>query len=559
RRWRRRGRWLLNGYGPTEATVCATIGRVPGPGRAAPPIGRPIGNVRVHALDRGLGPVAVGVGGEIAIGGTGVGRGYLGRPSRTARRFVPDPFAAEPGGRLYRSGDRVRLDEAGEVDYLGRLDGQVKVRGLRIELGEIEAALLRQEGVRRAAATVREDVPGDLRLVGYVVPRRGALPGGEGASHHRLPNGLVVAQQNRNETEYLYQEIFTARSYLRHGLELPEEAVVFDVGANVGMFTLFVAGHRPSARIYAFEPIAPIHRTLAANAGAYAPRAKLFRHGLSAEESTATFAYYPGYSMMSGLEAYADAAGEVEVIERFLRNEQAQGEEGREELLAELEGLLAGRFEAEEQEARLRRLSDVVREEGVERIDLLKIDVQRAELDVLRGLDDATWGKVRQVVMEVHDLAGGDTEGRLDAVRRLLESHGFEVLVEQDEVMAGTDRHALYAARQGLERGAEAELVWQLEPSSDEAPGGRELREALKAELPDYMVPSAVVVIEELPLTRNGKVDRAALPAPEEVEGDRGELAAPRSLVEEVLCSLWCEVLHRDRVGVDESFFELGG
>jgi amino acid adenylation domain-containing protein/thioester reductase-like protein len=169
------GRRFVNTYGPTEASICNTMFECAADG-SPPPIGRPIAGVRVHLLDGELAPVPDGAPGELYVGGVGVARGYLLRPDLTAERFVPDPFAG--GARLYRTGDRVRLRPDGELEFVGRVDEQVKVRGVRVEPGEVEAVLGRHPAVCEGVVVAREDaasgVPGGKRLVAYVVPRPGA-------------------------------------------------------------------------------------------------------------------------------------------------------------------------------------------------------------------------------------------------------------------------------------------------------------------------------------------------------------------------------------------------
>ncbi len=156
-------------YGPTEGTVICAAHRAAGEGPGRRMVGKPLGNVRLYVCDEAGAPAPLGVPGELRIGGPGVARGYLGRPGTTAGRFVPDPFAKEPGARLYRTGDLVRRLTDGSLEFLGRTDRQVKVRGFRIEPGEIEARLAELPGVREAVVLAREDSPGDRRLVAYCV------------------------------------------------------------------------------------------------------------------------------------------------------------------------------------------------------------------------------------------------------------------------------------------------------------------------------------------------------------------------------------------------------
>jgi acyl-coenzyme A synthetase/AMP-(fatty) acid ligase/acyl carrier protein len=181
-------------YGPTEGTIiCAAHHFTAADAGERHLLGRPIGNAPLYVLDPAGQPAPIGVAGELCIGGASVARDYLGRPELTARQFTPDPFSAEAGARMYRTGDRARWGGDGVLEFLGRVDNQVKIRGFRIEPGEVEAQLAAHPAVAEAVVLVREDVPGEKRLVGYVVPADASLTPAELKTHlaGRLPEYMV--------------------------------------------------------------------------------------------------------------------------------------------------------------------------------------------------------------------------------------------------------------------------------------------------------------------------------------------------------------------------------
>ncbi len=561
---------LHNLYGPTEAAIDVTFWQCkPHSNLRTVPIGRPIANTQIYILDSHLQPVPIGVPGELHIGGLGLARGYLNRHDLTKEKFIPNPFSNDPHSRLYKTGDQARYLSDGNIEYLGRIDNQVKIRGFRIELGEIEAVLSRHPSVQESVI-VAIDTPDDKRLVAYIVPdQEYAFPivqllrfKNEGLLNegllYELPNGMVIAHLNKNETEFVYKELWEEQAYLKHGITINEGDCIFDVGANIGLFALFVGQICKDASIYAFEPIPPVFEVLRINTEIYGLNVKLFNLGLSSETKSDTFTYYPQVSLVSG--RFADADQEREVIKSFLLKQQYPVANETVVSSQAIDELLAERLQSQQFTCHLRTISDVIGEHGVERIDLLKIDVEKSEQDVLSGIQQEDWQKIQQIVVEVHNI-----NGRLDEIAALLKEHGYDLTIEQDTLLEDTGLYNIYARRpsinQYLPEYPGSRLVCDsVKPTwSNSSLLLSEVRRFLQKKLPEYMVPNTFVVLESLPLTSNGKVDRRALPKPELDSKLLEKFVAPRTPIEEILAQIWAQVLKVEQVGIDDNFFELGG
>ncbi len=262
------------------------------------------------------------------------------------------------------------------------------------------------------------------------------------SSPFKLPNGLAIEHFNEVETAHFYEDIFEHRGYLKHGITLGDGACVLDVGANIGLFSLFILSEFPDARVLAFEPAPPNYGLLCKNTHPYRDRFQPFNLGLSDSAREATFTFYPFSTGMSSF--HGDRREEQDVLLGIMRNQIKRGEKQIEELIPRFDELSEQRFASRTFVCNLATLSSIVEQHAIERIDLVKIDVQKAEMEVLRGIEERHWPRIRQVVVEVHDL-----RGQKDQVVDLLRGHGFDVHVEQDDLYQGTVIHNVYAIRAG--------------------------------------------------------------------------------------------------------------
>jgi FkbM family methyltransferase len=353
----------------------------------------------------------------------------------------------------------------------------------------------------------------------------------DGLQWHEPSDDLLVAQVNRTETDFLYREVFSNREYLKHGIALADGAVVVDAGANIGMVTLFVAAHSHGARVVAVEPVRELARAAEINAELHGVDATVIACALGSEAGEAELTYYPGNTAMSGVHADDDEDREV------LRNYLLTGEGAQ--AGAQLDAMVADRMVAAKRVCPVRTLTDIVAGERLEHIDLLKIDVEKAEAEVLAGMEPAVWDIVDQIVIEVHDL-----EGRLGAILELLAERGFDVASDRDHRLELTPLYTVYGRRGS----AEPAVSRPDPPPPQRWRTRRALIAALESDLgrlqPPLPVPASFVFVSTL--------DELVAGVDERVHA----VAGPGT---QALTEVWTELFGASAVRGDADFFDLGG
>ncbi|MFJ6770186.1 FkbM family methyltransferase [Kitasatospora sp. NPDC091257] len=383
---------------------------------------------------------------------------------------VSHALAAEPDLTAEQAANCIRplafevrvLGGAGSSDLTAALRGWGHAVGLPVEVHRVEAedtqAPVPANGYFQPAAWGANLVVLQQGLDSLPQSRPGERPGGTDgleADLGALPDGRPVVEVNANETRELYDEIVTRNQYLRHGVRLYDGDIVVDVGANIGMFALFAAAQADKVIVHAFEPVPVVARALEANMRLYGVTGTVSCAAVGASAGVRALTFYPQSSLQSGF--YADAQGDQQIVGQYARHQA----EALPDLTAELRAVAAEALEPtarartadrQELEVPVIRLSDWIRGSTVGRIDLLKVDAERAEEDVLAGIDDEHWPLIGQVVAEVHDL-----DGRVDRLRDLLQGRGFETVVDQDPLFAGSEIFMLYGLRPDVSR---AEAPW---------------------------------------------------------------------------------------------------
>jgi amino acid adenylation domain-containing protein len=672
---------LINGYGPTENTTftCCYLVSMGEGFESSVPIGRPVANTTVHILNDRLEPVPVGVAGELYIGGYGLARGYLNDVTLTAEKFVPNPFQTT-GERLYRTGDSVRYLADGNIEFLGRIDQQVKVRGYRIELGEIETVLAQHPAVKECVVLARADQPGGRRLVAYLVHDSGANAKKREASH---------VSQWRTLYDDTYQTAAKAAPEFNiagwnssyNGQPIPPDEMrewvdhtvarilaleprrVLEIGCGTGLLLLRIAPHCESYHGTDFS-----RRVIDQLEVSLKQSANLNHVTVSHREASDFSGLEPDSVDLVILNSVVQYFPSVDYLLKVLEDAVRVTRPGGAIFIGDLRNLdLLTAFHASvhlykaspslsvtELAARVRRavvdedelvidpaffpvvsrrlekpcVAHVMPKRGHYQNELTKFrydvvlevasapgsemqvqwfdgrdandvrgllkKIESGEAGAGFGLSDVPNARVlpdSRLVDALSDAASGQTIGELRAVLRAQPSEG----VDPEELWAWASVNC-YTAHFSLansepdgrydvvfsrrDGSAAAPHRWTLTRQRNSAADSKswneyvnrrslktsfvamvaELRDFLRAKLPEYMMPSAFIFLDKLPLTVNGKVDRDALPAPEQSRPNlEQEFVAPRDQTEHELAKIWAEVLGIDRVGVLDSFFELGG
>jgi FkbH-like protein/FkbM family methyltransferase len=264
---------------------------------------------------------------------------------------------------------------------------------------------------------------------------------------HVLPNGLEIVHLNQYETDYLYKEIFEDQCYSRHGISTQDGDTVIDIGANIGLFSLWVMSRCKDANVYAFEPAPAVYELLKANCEAYGSQARAFNLGVSDRARTANFAFYEKSSVFSGF--HSDEAEDRAAIQTVVRN-ILNGEAAE-----YVEELTADRLRCSTHECRMASVSDIICQNQLERINLLKIDAEKSELEILKGIDYNDWPKIDQIVVEIHDRTGETVR----VIEQLLKTRGFKCAVEEEKLLEQSGLFNLYATREQRQQQAQSHLT----------------------------------------------------------------------------------------------------
>ncbi|NET25242.1 non-ribosomal peptide synthetase, partial [Okeania sp. SIO1I7] len=670
-------RQFVNAYGPTESTVCATMAEC-SPECSVPPIGRPIGNTQIYILDRNLQPLPIGVPGEIYIGGIGLARGYLNREILTNQRFIPNPFE---NSKLYKTGDLGRYLADGNIEFLGRIDHQVKLRGYRIETGEIEATITQHSNIKQTVVVAREDNSGGERLVAYIVPEvENTITSNPELSNTQINSwqnlfNQQIEEQKSEVTDPLFNISGWSSSYDNQSLSESQMRIwagdivtqvlahkpekVCEIGCGTGLLLFQIAPH---TKAYCGIDISStsleyIKQQILAEPEKYAhvnlAQKRADEIGEIAGQNfdvvilNSVIQYFPNVEYL--LQVISQAIPIVKpggmILLGDVRNfdlmrafhtsvqlYQATPSLSMQQLMQQIDRQM-------QQETEL-----LVSPELFVAIKDKYPEITHVQIRLQRGREYNELNKYRYSVllhkeakptsvieppiengigMSVQDIEGYLRQQQPDAIclssltnnRVANDVAAIDLLSQteaklnvqqlkqklQSETVNGIDPEHLHQLSQDL--GYSLELCWSshekqgymdavfvrsslaaerivLTPLTQKSVLGinnwysygnnplasesakqliPQLKEHLAERLPEYMLPSGYVVLSQIPLTPNGKIDRKALPALDLAYSRSTEFVAPENDTQKTLAEIWAKVLGIERVGIHDNFFDLGG
>lgn len=258
-----------------------------------------------------------------------------------------------------------------------------------------------------------------------------------------LPNGQSVYHLNQYETDFMYDEIFNKKIYVPDGILLNEASLVIDIGANIGLFSLFIKQEFPKSTIYAFEPSLQLFDLLKLNLKQFASGVKIFQAGVSSREGEATFSYYPKYSILSGF--FSDINEDSKILNLAIKN-KLRGAGVKEEYLNKLTDNLRGDKLKEkiEYQCGLTTLSAIIERNDIKRIDLLKIDAEKSELDILQGIKKVHWERINQIIMEIHDVQ----KSLIQEITAILKANGYQWVIKEEKQFIDSGVSNIFAKRE---------------------------------------------------------------------------------------------------------------
>jgi natural product biosynthesis luciferase-like monooxygenase protein len=665
---------IHNMYGPTETAIWSTTQLIQKSNATDVTIGRPIANTDIYILNKYSQPAAVGLPGELLIGGEGVARGYLNRPELTTERFVPNPFVPNANARLYRTGDLARYRADGTIEFMGRIDHQVKLRGHRIELGEIETALAAHPLVKESVVVAAEEKTGDRRLVGYVVPK--------GGSNGKSTDGQLIDQwqqiwdgtygENQQSKDFAFNVAGWTSSYTGQPIPEPEmrewvncsvERIlgltpkkVLEIGCGTGLLLFRVAPHceQYCGVDFSEKALAYLQQQLSKHELPQVVLKQKRADDLKELPSEAfdtviinsVIQYFPNVDYLaqviegvvdkvsSGGQIFVGDVRNLSLLEAFhasVEMHQSSAPVTRSQFKQKVQNRIANEgelviapdfFDALRQRCpRIGRVEILLKpgqhhnEVTRFRYDaILHVGTESSSPKEIRWIDWANHPVTPTEIKQMLSMPDAEAVGiaRIPNARlynevlllQWMENYeGPESIGEFRESLpngmkGAIDPETLVAL--GREAGFAVDVTWshaeqpgaydilfrrrniavapfvskesrgQLESISNYAnrpAQGRgntklaiQLKAHLKQRLPEIMVPSALVILEKMPLTPNGKIDRRSLPSPDTVHVESAtEFVPPRNAVESALAAIWCEVLGVEKVGAEDNFFEMGG